>query len=403
MGDRVACAAHTCRRCAAAKRWLKQSVLAPVHPTTTGRAPYFSAGAEDIHSGQLAIDLGDDVYLAYPVNDTTIGAVVVKYARGQWTTVGAPTSLLSGLPSSLLQSGSSWAVQLAVGPSGIPVAAVYGAASAPHLRYDYYEIPNPRAGPVTVRTFDGAAWTTVGATAFATGVYPSLALNADSVPHLALGDASVGRRATVLRFNGASWQPLGPRGFSTGGAYWNHLAVDPLGTVHLAFADDAEQPPRPYKYAQGPVVVKRFEGVSWLNVGNNQQVDSEFTTEGVYPALAFGPGPSVTPHLVLTSPWSMGSLLFFRHPGPPSPPPVSAWCYLPAQLCAQSALLALSSLLNPAARPSLAHSHLGHLGAPLPAASRRRHLRDRHLPGLCSPQCSYTDGYSADDTTGQKH
>lgn len=216
-------------------------------------------------------------------------------------------------------------MQLVLEPSGIPLVALYDDASAPFDLYNPDGRQNayiPQDQPVTVGKYDGAGWTTLGTPEFATGVYPSLALDANGVPHLALGDASVSRRATVLRFTSAGWEPVGARGFSAGAAYWNHLAVDPLGTVHLAFMDDSmpiQTVPAPY---EGPIVVQRFQG-TWLNVGNNEQVQT-YASANVYPALAFDPAPKATPFVAFSSPVNFAVMRVYRNPGPPPSPPVSA-------------------------------------------------------------------------------
>lgn len=257
-----------------------------------------------------------------------MGAVVLKFTSGQWATVGTPTSLFSGL------AAASWAVQLVLEPSGIPLVALYGASSAP-LADQVYSVGGggqdyiPQAQPITIRKFDGSAWTTLGAPA--SGIYPSLALDADGVPHLALGDASVvGLRATVLRFTGTAWEPVGGRGFSAGAAYWNHLAFDPAGRLHCALLDrgahsspESESAGYFGSSGNGALTVKQFEGGSWVNVGNNRRVRT-YDYGSIFPALAFSPGPISTPYAAISQQYNFGLLDVYHYPGPPPPPPVSA-------------------------------------------------------------------------------
>jgi hypothetical protein len=54
---------------------------------------------------------------------------------------------------------------------------------------------------------------------------------------VAYGDGAPLEPATVMRFSGGSWVPVGRAGFSGDGAYYTSLAIDPSGTMYLAYED----------------------------------------------------------------------------------------------------------------------------------------------------------------------
>lgn len=57
----------------------------------------------------IAIGANDVPYVAYPVNDTAIGAVVIRYSAGSWSSLGQPGALVNGIASGALQVRSNCA------------------------------------------------------------------------------------------------------------------------------------------------------------------------------------------------------------------------------------------------------------------------------------------------------
>lgn len=192
----------------------------------------------------LAIDPAtDQPYVAY--SDTTEnGQLTVKRFDGtNWMTVGK-----AGF-------SDSWPAytSLAFDPaSGQPYVA-YGSGGNP-------------GGKLSVKRFDGAAWVQVGE---AVGTYGALGgkLAFEPVtnrPVVAYADATYdGLMATVIRWDGRNWVQVGP----LAGHMQSHMVLSE-GQISLAFDPASGQPYVAYQDADGDkATVKRFDGTNWVAVG----------------------------------------------------------------------------------------------------------------------------------------
>jgi large repetitive protein len=220
-------------------------------------------------------------YVQY-YDPTGIGETEIKFNGSAWVTVGS-------------HNFSAFYNTMAIAPDGTPYVAYRDDAT----------------GYLCVMKFDGANWVYVGITNFGF-LYssPSLAFAADGTPHVAYSDKGVIR---VLKFDAAisSWSSVGPGALSSGTAQSPSLAFAPDGTLYCAFND--QLPFSPGSWADNFATVMRFDGVSWVMIG---QVDSGVAEVSAPIALAIA--PDGTPYVaymggglanVLTTMQSNGSSL----------------------------------------------------------------------------------------------
>jgi hypothetical protein len=124
---------------------------------------------------------------------------------------------------------------------------------------------------VFVKRWNGTAWEPLGA-ALNTDVRrsalsPSLALDGDGQPVVALAEASEGGLAVrVRRWDGAQWQLVGGPGDIGLGAD-TQVAVDAAGRITVAFT-------REVQFGLFQVLAKRWGGAQWLPLGGVPNRDS---------------------------------------------------------------------------------------------------------------------------------
>jgi hypothetical protein len=139
----------------------------------------------------------------------------------------------------------------------------------------------------TVMQFRNGAWDTLGSNGFNSGQaeYTSLAFAPDGTPAVAFRNWGIGinGKAVVMKFNGTSWGTVGNAGFSAGDAGFITLAYAPDGTPHVAYGDWGNG-------RNGKATVMKFNGTSWVSVGN----PGFSAGESMYHSLAFAPDGTVT-------------------------------------------------------------------------------------------------------------
>ncbi len=149
----------------------------------------------------------------------------------------------------------------------------------------------------TVMKFNGTNWVVVGSEGFSSSLIsePSLAFSQNGQPYVAYSVESVSifYHSFVKKFDGMNWVNVGNNvDFFYGQLYSNSLAFSPSGEPYIALEDSAS--------GSQPRVI-RFEGTNWLDVGT-----TGFTGEyGQLIHLAFS--PSGQPHVVYQNPWGSGS------------------------------------------------------------------------------------------------
>jgi hypothetical protein len=145
---------------------------------------------------------------------------------------------------------------LAVGPGGVPYVAYADRGATPRDR-------------PSVARFDSASnsWQYVGAQGITAepSSYNSLAFDSHGTLYTAFADrswldSSGAGKATVMRWDAASasWSPVGVPGFSPQGVANLVLAIDALDRPHVAY----------YRF-HNSLVVMRFDGASWVQLGGS--------------------------------------------------------------------------------------------------------------------------------------
>ena len=211
--------------------------------TTVGVAD-FSAGEADYVSLALHPTTGEP-YVAYIDGANNGSATVMTFKGSAWSTVGE---------AGFSASQANWGSQANSG-----ILALHPITGAPYVAYNEGAWPHK----ATVMTFNGSAWTTVGAAGFSDGGvdFVSLALDPTTeLPYVAYNDGANRGRATVMTFNGSDWLAVGDAaGFSDGMASDISLALHPTtGKLYVAYTDAAN--------SYGATVVT-FNGSAWLTVG----------------------------------------------------------------------------------------------------------------------------------------
>jgi hypothetical protein len=136
---------------------------------------------------------------------------------------------------------------------------------------------------ITVQTFDGSGWVTVGAPSFVAGERLSLAVSRSDQPYLLLCDRAVGGRPTVLRFVGGSWGVVGKHGIIDWPGARNTLVFDSRDNPYVLFHNAQWHG---NEVTGNFVAVKTFDGSQWTDVGIQ-----EF--RGYVGTLACGPDDSL--------------------------------------------------------------------------------------------------------------
>ncbi|WP_432671730.1 LamG-like jellyroll fold domain-containing protein [Flavobacterium sp. SM2513] len=116
------------------------------------------------------------------------------------------------------------------------------------------------ANKMTVRKFNGTAWTLVGTAGFtAMEAYDaSLAIDFSGTPYVFYRDENEGKPA-VMKYDGSAWVPVGPAsGFYNGVAFYNAIIIDRAGTPYVTFVD----------FSYDELMVMKFNGTEWVAVGN---------------------------------------------------------------------------------------------------------------------------------------
>lgn len=130
---------------------------------------------------------------------------------------------------------------------------------------------------ITVKTFKGAAWKSVGDPGFAPceNIYSynkvSIALDANNIPHVisATYDDTTGNyKISVMKFNGNSWRKIGNSDIGAESVLgYANLAIDKKTNTPYVVAEDVSG----IVYPQ--LIVKKYSGNAWVTVG-----DPHFTT-----------------------------------------------------------------------------------------------------------------------------
>jgi hypothetical protein len=130
--------------------------------------------------------------------------------------------------------------------------------------YIAYSDLNPSNHGVTVKSFDGISWTTVGNSGVGSSwiAYPDLKFcPSDGKPFVVFSDVYDSAKATVVKFDGTQWVTVGPAGFTSEGACFTSLGFDSLGFSYVAYGGDAY-------YPEIKASVMKYNGSQWEYMGS---------------------------------------------------------------------------------------------------------------------------------------
>ena len=177
---------------------------------------------------------------------------VMKYTGSDWVTLGGEGAILCGGENAAL---------LAIDPSNTPYVAYTDSATG---------------RKATVKKYNGTAWVTVGSPALMPRqtVVGSFVMDAAGTPYISFSDSTENNKVTVAKFDGTNWVFVGARGFSADAVSYVSMAINPAGMPYVSYVDSASN----------HLIVKKFNGVKWLQVGNS---DSAISTSASYLSLAF--------------------------------------------------------------------------------------------------------------------
>jgi len=216
---------------------------------------------------------------------------------------------------------------------------------------------NSNSGKITVKTFDGSVWQTVGANGFSDGLarLVNLKISPSGELYVAFRDASIFNRATVMTFDGTNWVPLekkgftaasalsldlelvgeiphlayrdggkpnsgatvakfendawtviGTAGFSEGSLQYIDLEVDSNNKLYVAYIDDENQE---------KLAIKTYDGANWVNVGSNSRLPNQISgldleLNGTVPYLSYLKGTRAGFYEYSDGAWLEKQLLF---------------------------------------------------------------------------------------------
>ncbi|HEV8112248.1 MAG TPA: hypothetical protein VGR31_05695 [Planctomycetota bacterium] len=188
-------------------------------------APGISAA--EAQYATIALDANDVPTIAFAdrshPDGSQIGRVsVMRYdgAAQAWSFVGPPGFTPTG---------------------GLNARLAFDRSGAPCLVYQEYHIA------LRVMRFDGAQWNAIGGSASGTDrptvetegwrQWLSLAFDSQNAPYVAYELLDLGRRASVRRFDGAQWSLVGAPGFTPPNADYLAMTVDAFDVPWIVFRD----------------------------------------------------------------------------------------------------------------------------------------------------------------------
>ncbi|MDD3284707.1 MAG: GLUG motif-containing protein, partial [Patescibacteria group bacterium] len=165
-----------------------------------------------------------------------------------------------------------------VGEPGFSAGGAYytsiaiDATGTPYVVYRDGGISNK----AVVKKFDGSSWVTVGTAGFSAGQadYTSIVIDATGTPYVVYQDYGNSSKAVVKKFDGSSWVTVGTAGSTFRKAYYTSLAIDATGTPYIVYKDVLQEE----IVGRDGVIVKKFNGSSWVTVGTYLAEKSDYTS-----------------------------------------------------------------------------------------------------------------------------
>ncbi|GEM_PF-6740872 len=230
----------------------------------------------------IAIDETGQIFVVFSDAEKSFKATVRTNVNGHWETVGTAG----------FSEAQASDADISISPSGIP-----------YVVYQEYNLSKK----ATAKRFVGGIWETVGTPNFSAGIatITKIEVSNDNVVYVAYKDWQNGSKITVKKLVNGIWQTVGQAGFSNQIVYDFTLKVDSEGTPYVCYGDNAlyvkkfdgnewisittpdmesiqsENPDMAFdqddniylaysdKSHEGKASVKKFDGVSWIDIGQN--------------------------------------------------------------------------------------------------------------------------------------
>jgi hypothetical protein len=208
-----------------------------------GTAGFSASGSGVCNWQRLLIDQYNTPYLSF--NDEGFGTnngqgTIMKFNGTAWVPVGQP-----GFTGSFSHHSD------------------FAFGHGDTLYYSFADGTSSAMSRAAVMRFDGTAWTSIGSL-LTTGEcqYSSIAVKANGTVYVGMIDNGVNNGTMVVKsYNGSAWTNVGAAPISTtSGAAYADMALDRFDTLYVAYQDMSESP--------GKVRVKKFDGTNWVNVGS---------------------------------------------------------------------------------------------------------------------------------------
>ncbi|HRO41691.1 MAG TPA: T9SS type A sorting domain-containing protein [Flavipsychrobacter sp.] len=182
-------------------------------PSTSGIPPH------------LTIDNSYNPYVFYRDNSNARRGTVRRFTNGNWNLLGN-------------------------------VGFTFDAVISTNLYFNRADIPYAlfvdSSQKITVMSYNGTIWDTVGKRKFATTTNARLEFGHADTPYVVFVDSS---RITVMKYDGVDWDTVGNRRFTVANSAT--MKFDTLGTPYIAYLDPA---------ALNRATVMKFNGTSWTAI-----------------------------------------------------------------------------------------------------------------------------------------
>jgi len=119
---------------------------------------------------------------------------------------------------------------------------------------------------LSVKKYENGNWVMVGTPEFFSGesssaISSDIAFDSGNVPYIILNaDSTKGNKAVVMKYDGSDWVYVGNTGISIGRAVSTNIAFDSSDNPYIAFNDASD--------SQNQVKVKKLSAGSWVTVGS---------------------------------------------------------------------------------------------------------------------------------------
>lgn len=178
---------------------------------------------DTVYETSLAVGSNGTLYIAFRDANSENKSTAMRYDGSDWSVIGTAG----------FSSGEIACIDLTLDSLDVPYVAYSGGIANPAVK-------------ATVVKWDGDTWRTVGSSGFSSNAasYVCLALSNDGKLYVAYkdqGSIPIGG-LTVKSYHGSDWTTLGPTGIRSSVADYISLVVDPSGVPFIAFKDGGTDP-----------------------------------------------------------------------------------------------------------------------------------------------------------------